>query len=200
MSEVIDILTLANDVDCEAMAAAVRGAAAATGASEVFVARSESVGRFQGDLLLRMRFDGAPAEPVLPRAVVHRDGAIFCPVAHGGRSPKVGVYRTALFAAVRDPSPARLEQFEAETAAMPRRVATIRGWTLGRVTESWGRYPWTYVWEQTFDTPAGLTQTYMNHPCHWGQVDRWFDTEAPDWLIDPGLCHAWAQSAELPPL
>jgi hypothetical protein len=34
----------------------------------------------------------------------------------------------------------------------------------------------------------------MLHPCHWGQVDRWFDPEDPDWLIDTFLCHSFCET------
>ena len=47
------------------------------------------------------------------------------------------------------------------------------------------------MWEQGYDMLEDLTVDYMRHPCHWGQVDRWFDPEHPDWLIDPGLVHAF---------
>jgi len=50
------------------------------------------------------------------------------------------------------------------------------------------------VWEQGYDRLEDLTGSYMKHPCHWGQVDRWFDPEHPDWLIDPGLCHAFCRN------
>ena len=94
----------------------------------------------------------------------------------------------------------RIAGFEADLAAMPRHVATIRGWALGRTMRAWGRLPWTHVWEQTYDTLEGLTGTYIHHPHHWGHVDRWFDAEHPDWLIDPGVCHAFARSEAVPAL
>jgi hypothetical protein len=34
----------------------------------------------------------------------------------------------------------------------------------------------------------------MLHPCHWGEVDRWFDPEDPEWLVDPLLCHSFCET------
>lgn len=110
----------------------------------------------------------------------------------GGRSPpEGGAYRVALFCANRAPSAERLARFAAETVAMPRYIRSIRSWQLAAACEAGGSRPWTHVWEQEYDELAGLTGTYMMHPYHWGHVDRWFDPEWPEWLVDPVLCHAF---------
>ena len=64
---------------------------------------------------------------------------------------------------------------------------------------SWSRLPetapqpmphrWTHLWEQEFDRLEGLEQDYMLHPFHWGHVDRWFDPEMPERVVDPWLAH-----------
>ena len=200
MSEFIDILTLAAGADRVEAEVAIAEAARRAGAAQIFLEPSLPNGRFAGDLLLRLKFDGAAVEPVLPPTVTRRDGAIYDAAWRGGTSPAAGIFRTALFAAINRPTSDRLAAFEKETAAMPRYIAAIRGWSLGRVSRAWGRFPWTYVWEQTFDTLEDLTRSYMLHPIHWGHVDRWFDTETPELLIDPGVCHAFARSAALPSL
>lgn len=109
----------------------------------------------------------------------------------GGSSPGNGVYRVALFCANRNPTPERLAQFSAETADMARYVSSIRRWQLSKADHAEGARPWTYVWEQEYDDLEGLTGPYMMHPCHWAQVDRWFDPEFPEWLIDTRLCHTF---------
>jgi hypothetical protein len=115
--------------------------------------------------------------------------------ARGGASPARGLYRVALFCANQRPTPDRLARFAAETSAMPRYVRSIRRWQLSTPTHASGSRPWTHVWEQEYDDLAGLNGPYMLHPCHWGQVDRWFDPEDPDWLVDPMLCHTFCETS-----
>jgi hypothetical protein len=155
-------------------------------------------GRNAGDLLVRMTLSGDVPDPDfgLGSAVAASDGAIFERVAGEGDPCGSPIHRTALFHAGRDPTADRLARFEAETVAMPRRMPFIRGWALGRVTRAWGRFAWSHVWEQGYDALEDLIGRYMRHPCHWGQVDRWFDPEHPDWLIDPGLCHAFCHTGD----
>jgi len=118
----------------------------------------------------------------------------FSPGHSGGASPARGVYRVALFCAIRDPSPERLARFAAETRTMPRHVRSIRRWQLSTPVQASGSRVWTHVWEQEYEDLAGLTGPYMLHPCHWSHVDRWFDPEDPDWLVDPMLCHAFCET------
>jgi len=111
----------------------------------------------------------------------------------GGVSPQRGVYRVALFCANRAPSAERLARFAAETQAMPRYIRSIRSWQLAATCEAAGSRPWTHVWEQEYEDSTGLTGSYMMHPYHWAHVDRWFDPEWPEWLVDPTLCHAFCE-------
>jgi hypothetical protein len=113
----------------------------------------------------------------------------------GGVSPMRGLYRVALFCADRNPTTERLARFGRETCAMPRHVRAIRRWQLSTPLAASGSRPWTHVWEQEYDDLAGLQGPYMLHPCHWGDVDRWFDPEDPDWLIDPVLCHSFCETS-----
>lgn len=111
----------------------------------------------------------------------------------GGASPGQGIYRVALFCANKNPTPERLAQFGRETADMPRYIGAIRRWQLSTVDKAEGARPWTHVWEQEYDDLSGLTGPYMMHPCHWAQVDRWFDPEYPEWLVDTRLCHTFCE-------
>ena len=56
-----------------------------------------------------------------------------------------------------------------------------------------GARPWTHVWEQRYDALDGLMGDYMMHPYHWARVDRWFDPESPDWIVDTHLCHSFCR-------
>lgn len=115
--------------------------------------------------------------------------------AGGGVAPSRGVYRVALFCANHAPSPDRLARFASETQAMPRYIRSIRSWQLAPTCEASGTRPWTHVWEQEYDELAGLQGSYMMHPYHWAHVDRWFDPEWPEWLVDPWLCHAFCETS-----
>jgi hypothetical protein len=132
-------------------------------------------------------------DPALVRLVEH---VAFADGARGGVSPARGLYRVALFCANRSPSPERFASFARETCAMPRHVRSIRRWQLATPLAASGSRHWTHVWEQEYDDLAGLMGPYMLHPCHWGDVDRWFDPEDPDWLVDPMLCHTFCETAE----
>ena len=131
------------------------------------------------------------ADPARVHAVEH---VAFAGGASGGTSPSRGLYRVALFCANRQPTRERVARFAAETCAMPRHVRSIRRWQLTTPVHASGSRPWTHVWEQEYDDLAGLNGPYMLHPCHWGQVDRWFDPDDPDWLIDPQLCHTFCET------
>lgn len=157
-------------------------------------------GRNAGDLLVRATgvAGDCPHDfgfgAIYDETVAIADGTVFEPLAGAGDPLASPIHRTALFCANRNPLSDRLYQFERETASLPRYVPIIRGWLLGRVKLAWGRFPWTYVWEQGFDRPDHLTRNYMMAPAHWGYVDRWFDPEHPDMLIDPALCHAFCDN------
>jgi hypothetical protein len=137
----------------------------------------------------------APVPALEDRArVASVEHVIFTGGAGGGRSPRRGLYRVALFCANRRPDADRLARFARETSAMPLRIRAIRRWQLATPVFASGTRPWTHVWEQEYDDLAGLTGPYMLHPCHWSEVDRFFDPEDPDWLIDPWLCHSFCET------
>lgn len=113
----------------------------------------------------------------------------------GGRSPGRGIHRVALFCANQSPSAERLAKFAAETVAMPQHIRSIRSWQLATTSDADGSRPWTHVWEQEYADLEGLTGAYMMHPYHWAHVDRWFDPEWPEWLVDCMLCHAFCATS-----
>ena len=79
---------------------------------------------------------------------------------------------------------AKRNQFEIEMAKMPTYINSIRNWAISPVIESSGARTWSYVWEQDFDDVEGLLGECRMHPVHWGVVDRWYDVEHPDHIID----------------
>lgn len=103
-----------------------------------------------------------------------------------------GVHRTLFLCADHNVSPARLAQFEAEMVQMAHYIPAIRNWRLSRVIEASGELAWTHVWEQEYADIGGLMGPYMLHPYHWALIDRWFDHECPDWLVNLRLCHSFA--------
>src|ERR1700674_72248 len=57
--------------------------------------------------------------------------------------------KRTLLVRVRSGTPADIrERFEAELAAMPRHIDTIRSWALSRVDQVAAPSRWTHVWEQ----------------------------------------------------
>jgi hypothetical protein len=135
----------------------------------------------------------AQIHAVLDRAA-HADTALF---RHGEQvtgAPDLasGIHRTLLLCADRDASAERLERFAVEMVRMPEYIPAIRNWRFSRVLEATGGRRWTHVWEQEFDDLDGLFGPYMMHPYHWAVIDRWFDPECTEWMIDPLLCHSFS--------
>jgi hypothetical protein len=155
-----------------------------------------------GDLIAHFQFrDEAQWRATQPHleaslaipSVRHVDGAAYEGGAGKACEPALrdGVYR-ALFLCVDRPVDAKIvEQFEAETRMMPHYIPAIRNWQLSRVTHAAGARRWTHVWEQEYASIEGLMGPYMLHPYHWARIDRWFDPECPQWMIDTTLCHSF---------
>jgi hypothetical protein len=128
------------------------------------------------------------AEPV-----AHVDSAAYTAGAGvvAERGIKGGVYRT-LFTAIRPAAPVeKIVQFETEMCEMPRYITAIRNWGFSRVVEASGARQWAHVWEQDYRDVDGLTGPYMMHPFHWAFIDRWYDHESHDWIVDGRICHTF---------
>ncbi|OHT21229.1 Dabb family protein [Edaphosphingomonas haloaromaticamans] len=175
---------------------------AALGALEARVARTLP-GTFNGgDLIAHFDFaDEDSYRDVLPAidavlgggGVTRADSAFYRHGRHGAADPGLatGVYRALLLSADRPVSRPVLDTFEAEMVRMPHYIPAIRNWRLSRVIEARGERRWTHVWEQEYASLDGLNGPYMLHPYHWARIDRWFDPECPDWMIDTRLCHSF---------
>jgi hypothetical protein len=128
------------------------------------------------------------------------DAVAVAPLS-GAHAPLTGarVKRTFVFR-VRPGTPRDVrERFEAELAAMPRYIDTIRSWSLGRVDQVTGPSWWTHVWEQEFASIAGLSGEYTANAYHWSGVDRWFDAEIPGAIVERRIAQ-WLYEATGPVL
>lgn len=124
--------------------------------------------------------------------VTSLDQVAFTTGAQGGTAhAPAGLYRAALFCADRNPTSERLSAFAHDTLDMPKHVRTIVRWELSEAGEASGMMDWTHVWEQEYPDLGGLNGAYMLHPVHWAHVERWFDTEYPDYLVSPRLVHTF---------
>lgn len=183
MASFTALLTLRPDADREAVA---RRFADAT------LVQPTLPGVFEGgDLIVHRRNGGAdlPNDP----AIAHIDSAVYDTIAEGAAEPGLrgGVYRILLLAVAPGTPDPVTRQFEADILAMPRHIGAIRNWRLSRVTRASGARAWTHVWEQEYADLGGLLGPYMTHPVHWARVDRWFDPECPEHIVDMRLCHSF---------
>lgn len=102
-----------------------------------------------------------------------------------------GIHRTLLIA-VNPGTPAeKIAGFEAEMRDMARYLPCIRNWGFSRVADSIGARRWTHIWEQDFDNVGALFGPYMNHPIHFAHIDRWFDTQSHDFIVDTYIGHTF---------
>lgn len=150
-------------------------------------------GSYNGGDLLRRRCVDAPKLASAADGFAHVDAAVYEEIESGGDWLGGGVYRALLLSVHPGTSAAMVARFERETLAMPRYIQAIRGWRLGRVQQAQGSQAWTHVWEQRYERVEGLLGPYMLHPYHWAHVDRWFDPESQDWIVDPQLCHSFCR-------
>src|SRR5438132_3904482 len=125
--------------------------------------------------------------------VSHVDSAAYRPGRGQVREAgiKKGVYR-ALFVTVRlATSLAKIREFEDAMCEMPHYIPAIRNWSFSRVAASSGARNWTHVWEQDFQDVNGFHGPYMMHPHHWAFIDKWYNHECPEWIIDNRLCNTF---------
>jgi hypothetical protein len=104
-----------------------------------------------------------------------------------------GVYRTLIMTLRPGTKAQDAEQFDKELSGMPKYISSIKNWQLSHATEGSGSRKWTLVWEQEYENLGGLTGPYMDHPFHWGLVDRWFNPECSQYIIDKVLCHTYCE-------
>jgi len=200
MFKLTRLVTLAQGADEAAREALLTRLRAVTGAALV---EPTLPGVYNGgDLIAHFQFaevegqqeaEAAIADVLASPVVAHVDGAAYAGRAGGVAVPGLagGVYRTLLFSIDHPVAPEVVARFEAEMRKMPHYIPAIRNWQLSRVTEATGARRWTHVWEQEYESLDGLMGPYMLHPYHWARIDRWFDPECTEWMIDTHLCHTF---------
>ena len=126
-------------------------------------------------------------------AVSHVDSAAYPQGSFEIREPGLtgGIHRTLLISMLPGTASAKIAQFEAEMRQMARYLPGIRNWGFSQVVYASGIREWTHVWEQEFQDAAYLFGPYLNHPIHFASIDRWFDTQSHDWIVDPEICHTY---------
>lgn len=196
------LVTLADPGRLSSLADEMRALGAVHAVRRMLVAPTLAGSHFGGDLLAHFAFDDAVRRsdfdvalaPLLATpAVASVDGAAYQSGLGGRSEPGLanGVYRVLLLSVDEGTDPALVERFEAETRMMPHHIPVIRNWQLSRADEATGARRWTHVWEQEYADAGGLMGPYMMHPYHWARIDRWFDPECPDRIVDARLCHSF---------
>lgn len=104
-----------------------------------------------------------------------------------------GVYRTLILTVKPRGTPETIARFEHELSGMAKYISSIKNWQMSHVSEAAGDRQWTHVWEQEYESLEGLIGPYMNHPFHWALVDRWFNPECSQWIVDKVLCHTYCE-------
>lgn len=116
------------------------------------------------------------------------DHVFYESIGGGVRQPGLsdGIWRTLMFKVRAGSDESRVARLEQELLQMPSFMAGIRNWRLGRVTTP---NTWTHVWQQEFASVDDLRGEYLMHPFHWAWVDRFFDAEHPEWIVE-AISHA----------
>lgn len=185
----------------------IAAAAESAGARQSLVARTLPGVRNGGDVLAHFHFRSedewrrsraAIDEATSVPAIGHVDAVEYLGAspedARGGRrwtSRPPTVYRTLLLRVDAAADAAQVRRFEHATLQMPRHIPAILAWQLSPVRHAAGKSRWTHVWEQEFTDVEALLGPYMNHPIHWGHVDRWFDPECPEQIVKDRVCHSF---------
>ena len=202
MFKLTRLVTLADPAVLEPLAGEADALAAAHGAWRRLVAPTLPGSHCGGDLIVHGAFDSAEQRDVCGAAlasllagapVAAIDGADYQGSPAGKRDPDLanGVYRVLLLSVDEGSDPETVARFEAETRMMPHYIPAIRNWQLSGADATFGERRWTHVWEQEYAGVEGLLGPYMLHPYHWARIDRWFDPECPDRIVDARLCHSF---------
>lgn len=207
MYKLTRLVTLAEAADREPPIAALRALVATHRPLYALVAPTLEGSWFGGDLILHLQFDSAVARAACDAAiaawlttpaVASSEAVFYRGTADGVHAPGLrnGVYRALLLRIDDGVDVATIRRFEDETRQMPRHIPAILNWQLSRVENASGTQRWTHVWEQDFADIGGLLGPYMLSPYHWAHIDRWFDPECPDRIVDAHICHSFCMAAQ----
>jgi len=146
------------------------------------------------DCTLDLLFEHDPGQALAERlaqlpGVARLERHAYRRIGGGLREPHLrgGIWRTLLLHVKTDAAPGQREALQRDLLRMPEYMQGIRNWQLSEVI---GDSRWSYVWQQEFADLGDLQGEYLAHPYHWGWVDRWFDPEFPEWLVD-SIAHAF---------
>lgn len=199
MFKLTRLVTLADAARLAPLADELRALARSHEAYRTLVAPTLPGSHFGGDLLAHFAFDSAGQRDAFSAALAPLlagnavDGADYRGSPDGKQAPDLanGVYRVLLLSIDEGTDPESVARFEAETRMMPHYIPAIRNWQLSRADAAVGERRWTHVWEQEYADAGGLLGPYMLHPYHWARIDRWFDPECPERIVDARLCHSF---------
>jgi len=137
------------------------------------------------------------ARSALGRGDLRVESVIYQRGRHGIRSPEIknGIWRAMVLSVIEGTCRDKREQYESEMATMPDYIPAIRNWAMSAVLESSGSRKWAYVWEQDFDDVDSILGEYRMHPFHWGVIDRWYDAEHPEHILDGKFLRTLCPSA-----
>ena len=129
-------------------------------------------------------------------------------IASGTNAPGlVGVKRTLWMRVNPAAPPDLVARFEAETPILADGIPAIRNWRWSRIPQrdfgeegegAHGRERYRERGSASLDPSMGAgirnrrrdcRLTTCRGPVHWGFIDRYFDPEMPDCIIDPWLAH-----------
>jgi hypothetical protein len=125
-------------------------------------------------------------------SVASVDAAAYAVQRFGVTRPDLrnGIYRTLFFEILPHASAEDVRALTRDLAGMPGQIPEILNWAINETVYARGGLRWSHVWEQEFADIGGLTGPYMTSPYHWAYVDRWFDPELPERIMDDNkLCH-----------
>ncbi|MGW5106214.1 Dabb family protein [Nocardia sp. NPDC004123] len=210
MYKVTRLLHLIHADDEVAVAAVLRevtAAAESAGARHSLVARTLPGARNGGDIVAHFQFESesewssqqATIDAVTRGPAIDRVDSVeyvggSAAQGRAGRRPSANppaLYRTLLLRVEDSAAQSEVDRFEHAMLQIPEHVSGIRAWQLSRVAHATGATGWTHVWEQEFTDVDALLGPYMNHPIHWGHVDRWFDPECPEQIVKDRVCHSF---------
>lgn len=101
------------------------------------------------------------------------------------------IKRTLLLRVLPETPERLVTKFDADMCRMPDHIRAIRNWAYSRAEPALHPTEWTHVWEQEYERLEGLQGDYMLHPYHWGYIDRYFDLESGQRIVDPRLAHVF---------
>ncbi|MCZ4342847.1 Dabb family protein [Sphingomonadaceae bacterium G21617-S1] len=146
------------------------------------------------DAYLARQEQAGPDAPIAGRSPVrHVDRIVYESIHREDAIPHRpgGLYRVLVLSVEPGTPSQTIRAFEKEMMEMPNYVRSILRWNFARVVVSAGARPFTHVWEQEFASLGDFRGEYMNHPYHWGHLDRWFDGDNPARIIDLYFCNSF---------